>query len=161
MAEFDYRPGHCRRSYRVVVVRKNLSIERGELALFDEVRYFFYITNNRTMTASGVVRSANDRCDQENLISNWAYMVIASVAWTLKAWFGLILPEQGRWKEKHRREKTAVLRMGFKRFVNAFVRVPCQVVRTGGRLVYRLLAWNPWPHVFLRGVDALRQPMRC
>ena len=68
MAEFDYRPGHCRRSYRVVVVRKNLSIERGELALFDEVRYFFYITNNRTMTASGIVRSANDRCDQENLI---------------------------------------------------------------------------------------------
>ena len=185
VAEFDYAPGQCRRSYRIVVVRKNLTIERGELALFDDVRYFFYLTNNRSMTASGIVRSANDRCNQENLIkqlksgaralqmpvdnllSNWAYMVMASLAWTLKAWFALLLPERGRWKQKHRGEKIAVLRMGFKRFVNAFVRVPCQVVRTGRRLVYRLLAWNPWQHVFLRGVDALytmstqRHPLRC
>lgn len=179
VAEFDYAPGRCRRSYRIVVVRKNLSIERGELALFDDVRYFFYITNDRSRTASGVVRSANDRCNQENLIkqlksgahalqvpvdnlvSNWAYMVMASVAWTLKAWFALLLPERGRWKEKHAREKATVLRMGFKRFVNVFVRVPCQVVRTSRRLVYRLLAWNPWQHVFLRGVDALHRPLRC
>ena len=185
VAEFDYAPGQCRRSYRIVVLRKNLSIERGELALFDDVRYFFYITNHRSMTASGIVRSANDRCDQENLIkqlksgaralqvpvdnlvSNWAYMVMASLAWTLKAWFALLLPERGRWKQKHGKEKATVLRMGFKRFVNAFVRVPCQVVRSGRRLVYRLLAWNPWQHVFLRGVDALRtmtiwrHPLRC
>ena len=185
VAEFDYAPGQCRRSYRVVVVRKNLSVERGESVLFDDVRYFFYITNNRSMTVSGVVRSANDRCNQENLIkqlksgaralqmpvdnlvSNWAYMVMASLAWTLKAWFALLLPERGRWREKRRREKATVLRMEFKRFVNAFVRVPCQVVRSGRRLVYRLLAWNPWQHVFLRGVDALhtmsaqRHPLRC
>ncbi len=185
VAEFDYAPGKCRRSYRIVVLRKNLSIERGEWALFDDVRYFFYITNNRTLTASGVVRSANDRCNQENLIkqlksgtpalqapvdslmSNWAYMVMASLAWTLKAWFALILPERGRWKQKHGKEKATVLRMGFKRFVNSFVRVPCQVVRSGGRLIYRLLAWNPWQQVFLRGVDALctmsswRHPLRC
>ena len=49
----------------------------------------------------------------------------------------------------------------FKTFVNAFIRVPCQIVRKGRRIVYRLLAWNPWQHVFLRAVDALRQPMRC
>jgi len=103
VAEFDYAPGRCRRSYRIVVVRKNLSIERGELALFDDVRHFFYLTNNRSMTASGVVRSANDRCNQENLIkqlksgaralqmpvdnleSNWAYMVMGSLGWTLDA----------------------------------------------------------------------------
>jgi hypothetical protein len=184
VAEFDYAPGHCRRSYRVVVVRKNLSVEKGEAVLFDDIRYFFYITNNRTMSASGIVRSANDRCNQEklieqlkngarslqmpvdNLVSNWAYMVMASLAWTFKAWFALFLPEEGRWKQKHRKEKTAVLRMGFKRFVNAFMRVPCQVVRTGRRLVYRLLAWNPWQTVFLRGVDTVhdmatwRHPLR-
>ncbi len=103
----------------------------------------------------------------DTLVSNWAYMVMASLAWTLKAWFALLLPERGRWQQKHRSEKAGVLRMGFKRFVNAFVRVPCQVVRTGGRLVYRLLAWNPWQQVFLRGVDALhtlstwRRPLRC
>jgi hypothetical protein len=179
VAEFDYAPGPCRRSYRIVVVRKNLSIERGELALFDDVRYFFYITNNRTKTASSIVRSANARCNQENLIeqlkngaralqmpvdnlvSNGAHMVMASLAWTLKAWFALSLPQCGRWKEKHRDEKSAVLRMEFKRFVNAFIRVPCQVIRTGRRLVYRLLAWNPWQAVFLRGVDALARPLRC
>jgi len=45
--------------------------------------------------------------------------------------------------------------------LNAFIRVPCQIVRAGRRMVYRLLAWNPWQDVFLRGVDALRCPMRC
>lgn len=49
--------------------------------------------------------------------------------------------------------------MQFKTFINAFMRVPCQIVRTGRRIVFRLLAWNRWQHVFLRGVDALRRPM--
>ena len=68
VAEFDYAPGLCRQSYRVVVVRKNLSVERGEWALFDDVRYFFYVTNERLMSVGEVVRSANERCNQENLI---------------------------------------------------------------------------------------------
>lgn len=179
VAEFAYRPTLCAKTYRVVVVRKNLSVEKGEQVLFDDVRYFFYLTNDRTTEASEVVFLANDRCNQEklieqlkngvralqmpvdNLVSNWAYMVMASLAWTLKAWFGLLLPEGGRWKGRYRREKQAVLTMEFKRFVNAFVRVPCQVVRTGRRLVYRLLSWNPWQQVFLRGVDGLRHPLRC
>jgi len=176
VAEFEYRPTLCKKTHRIVVVRKNLTVARGEQALFDDVRYFFYITNDRDMSASEVVFSANNRCDQENLIeqlkngvralhapvdnllSNWAYMVMASLAQTLKAWFALILPERGRWKAKHRDEKRSVLRMQFKTFINAFMRVPCQIVRTGRRIVFRLLAWNRWQHVFLRGVDALRCP---
>jgi len=175
VATFDYRPTFCKKTYRVVVVRKNLSVERGDQMLFDDVRYFFYITNDREMSPSDVVFSVNDRCDQENLIaqlkairalhapvdnllSNWAYMVMASLAWTLKAWFALSLPETGRWSEKHKAEKRKVLRMEFKTFLNAFMRVPCKIVRTGRRMVYRLLAWNPWQAVFLRGVDALRAP---
>jgi hypothetical protein len=179
VAEFDYRPGACRQAYRVVVVRKNRSVERGELRLFDEIQYFFYITNLRDLPLPQTVFCANDRCNQENLIeqlkngvkalnmpvdnlvSNWAYMVMASLAWTLKAWIGLILPEAGRWAEKHKEEKDAVLKMEFKTFLNAFMRVPCQIVRTGRRIVYRLLSWNPWQHVFLRAVDALRRPLRC
>ncbi len=189
VAEFDYSPTFCRKTYRVVVIRKNLSVEQGEQVLFDDLLYFFYITNDRETPAGEVVFLANDRCNQENLIeqlkngaralqmpvdhlvSNWAYMVMASLAWSLKAWFALLLPERGRWKKRYRREKRQVLTMEFKRFVNAFVRVPCQVVRTGRRLVYRLLAWNPWQAVFLRGVDALRRaafsttttpgPLRC
>jgi hypothetical protein len=188
VAAFDYRPTLCEKTYRVVVVRKNLSVEKGEQVLFDDVRYFFYLTNDRTLSAAQVVYCANDRCDQENLIaqlsggvralnapvdnltSNGAYMVMASLAWTLKAWFALLLPEPGaacggvapqalgRWSESYRRQKHCVLRMEYKTFLNAFIRVPCQIVRAGRRIIYRLLSWNPWQHVFLRGVDALRCP---
>jgi len=96
-----------------------------------------------------------------DLVSNWAYMVMASLAWTLKAWLALGLPEDGRWQERRRAEKQAVLRMEFKKFVNALMRVPCQIVRTGRRIVYRLLGWNPWLGVLVRGAEALRLPMRC
>lgn len=178
VAEFDYKPGACDRDYRVVVVRKNLSVEKGELALFDDIRYFFYITN-RPEPQEQIVFRANERCDQENLIdqlkngvqalrmpvgdlnSNWAYMVMVALAWTLKAWFALLLAQTGRWAEKYQAEKKAVLSMEFKTFLNAFMRLPCQVVRTGRRIVFRLLAWNPWVRVLLRGVEVLRQPLRC
>jgi len=179
VAEFDYQPTACRKTYRVVALRKNLSVERGEQKLFDDVRYFFYITNDRRKSAAQIVASANQRCNQENLneqllngvralrmpvdnlVSNWAYMVMAAQAWTMKAWLALLLPEQGRWREKHKSEKRAVLRMEFKTFLNAFMRVPCQIVRQGRRIIYRLLSWNPWQHVFFRMVDALRMPLRC
>jgi hypothetical protein len=179
VAEFDYQPTLCKKMYRLVVVRKNLSVEKGEHVLFDDVRYFFYITNDRELSTSEVVFCANDRCNQENLIaqlknavralqapvdnliSNWAYMVMASLAWTLKAWFALYLPDTGRWAAKHGAQKRQLLRMEFKTFLNAIVNVPCQIMRAGRRIVYRLLAWNPWQEVFLRGVDALRCPLQC
>ena len=179
VAEFEYTPTKCTKSYRVVVVRKNLSVEKGESVLFDDVLYFFYITNDVSTPTDEIVFLANERCDQENLIeqlkngvkamrmpvdnlvSNWAYMVMASLAWTLKAWFALLLPEKGRWKQKYRRQKQEVQRMEFKRFVNSFIRLPCQIVRSGRRIVYRLLSWNPWLEVLLRGVDALQYPLRC
>jgi len=179
VAEFEHGPTACGRSYRMVVVRKHLSVERGQARLFEDYRYFFYITNDRRSSADKIVALAHERCDQENiieqlkngvhalrmpvgdLVSNGAYMVMASLAWTLKAWFALLLPDQGRWKDKHQREKQSVLSMEFKKFINAFVRVPAQLVRAGRRLVFKLLSWNPWQEVFLRGVDALRQPLRC
>ncbi len=175
VAEFNYRPTACRREYRMVVVRKNLSVEKGEKLLFDQVVYFFYITNDWVSEADEIVFCANDRCDQENLLaqlsggvralrapvdnleSNWAYMVMTALAWTLKAWWALTLPERpGRWQEKHRAEKRWVLGLEFKTFVNAFVRLPCQIIRTGRKLVYRLLGWNPYQPIFFRLVDELR-----
>ena len=57
-------------------------------------------------------------------------------------------------------EKAAVLRMEFKAFLDAFILIPVQVVRTSRRLVFRLLAWNPWQAVFLRGFDQLSRPLR-
>ena len=99
IAEFDYQPTKCSRSYRMVVLRKEVEVTSGQQKLFDDTPYLFYITNKpRTKSDRQIVFAANDRCDQENiisqlkacealsapldnLISNWAYMVIASLAW--------------------------------------------------------------------------------
>ena len=94
-------------------------------------------------------------------MSNWAYMVMASLAWSLKAWCALELPEKGRWKEKYKAQKQALVRMEFKKFVNAFVRIPALVVKTGRSIILRLLSWNPYQQVFLRAVDRLEHPLRC
>jgi hypothetical protein len=180
VAEFEYRPTACRKTYRVVVVRKNLSVKnQGEQRLFDDYRYFFYITNEWELPAVGVVLKANDRCNQENLLaqlhggvraltapvdtltSNWAYMVMTALAWNLKAWLALSLPETGRQADERRQEKRTVLRMEFRTFVNGLIRMPCQIARSGRRLIYRLLAWNRWQEVLFRAVDALRHPLRC
>ena len=45
LAEIEYQPGKCGRPYRLVILRKNISVQKGEKVLLDEVRYFFYITN--------------------------------------------------------------------------------------------------------------------
>ena len=100
VCEFTYRPGACTKDYRVVALRKDLSVERGDDVLFHEYRWFFYITNlpAKTTSADEVVMDTRSRCDQENLIAqlkgqvralhapvntlvaNWAYMVMAALA---------------------------------------------------------------------------------
>jgi len=174
IAQFDYQPVACDRPYRMVVVKKHLIHEQGQQFLFEDHKYFFYITNKRDISAEEVVFLANDRCDQENLIeqlkngvrslhapvdnlqSNWAYMVMASLAWSLKAWAALLLCEEpGRWQRRHREQKRTVLRMHFKKFVNYFIHIPCQLVRTGRRTILRVMNWNPWQPVFFRLADVL------
>lgn len=174
VGEFEYKPTKCKRSYRVVVVAKNISVEKGELVLFDEIRYFFFITNDRRMKPEEVVRQAAQRCNQENLIAqlkngvralhapvntlnaNWAYMVMASLAWSIKAWMALLVPITPRWKHKHEKEQQALLRMEYRSFSQAMIDVPCQIVRTGRRIIYRLLGWREWQPVFFRLWYALR-----
>ena len=175
VAEFRYRPGKCRRDYRLVVLKKHIVEECGGLFEDQHDRYFFYITNDENLAAEEVIFQTNDRCDQENLIgqlkhgvhalkapvdnllSNWAYMVIVSIAWSLKAWFALLLPESpGRWAEQRRAEKRTLLRMEFKRFLNFFVEMPAQIVQGGRRLIFRLLNWNSWQATFFRVYEALR-----
>jgi len=174
VAEFSYRPRACRQTYRVVVVRKNLTIEKGEQALFDEQRYFFYISNDWEMATTDIVREGCQRCDQENLIeqlkngvralhapvndlcANWAYMIMAALGWSLKAWLGLMLPVHPRWRDKHLQEKYRILRMDFRSFVQAFILLPCQIVRTARRIVYRMLSWNPYQYLFFRFLDAVQ-----
>jgi hypothetical protein len=180
VAEMEYRPGACCRKYRLIFVRRNVEVsEPKQGSLFADYRYFIYISNDWESTPTEIVFSANDRCNQENilaqlralralraplktLLSNWAYMLITAQAWNLKAWLALSLPEpSGRWREKHAEQKETVLRMEFRTFLNSFIRIPCQIARAGRKIVHRLLAWNHWQVVFFRMAAEVRRPLRC
>ncbi len=173
VVEFSYRPGKCKRDYRVVALRKNISVERGENVLFSEYRYFFYITNDWDMTADEVIDQARQRCNQENLISqlksgvralhapvntlcaNWAYMTMAALAWSLKAWCALLLPVSPRWAERHNEQRRRLLTMDFRTFLAAFIEIPSQIITTGRRVRWRILTYNPWLGAFFRLLDTL------
>ena len=173
VAEFRYQPRACSKSYRMLVVRKHIRVEKGQRWLLDKTPYLFYITNDWDSSVSDIVFMCNRRCNQDNLIeqlangvrsmhapvdnllSNWAYMMMTALAWNLKAWLALWLPEKGRWASKHRAEKCKLLKMKFHTFINAMVKIPCQIIRTGRHIVYRLLNWNPWQRVLFRLVNAL------
>ena len=152
VAEFDYRPRKCRRAYRVVVLRKNISRAKGEDVLIDEIRYFFYFTTYRadTHTPAQIVELANERCDQENihgqlksglgalrapvddLHSNWAYMLIATLAWNIKAWHAIMM---------HRKDdRHGFIRMEFKQFLDTVIRIPAMVIVRARTIVVRLVA---------------------
>ena len=173
LAEFEHRPRAAKKSYRIVVLRKEILEERGQLTLGSAYRYFFYVTNDRELSCEEVVAEANGRCDQENLIeqlkngapaltaplntleANWAYMVMASLAWTLKAWSALLLPVDPRHQTAHDQDRRTVLRMDFRTFLNNFLLIPAQIVRTGRRTIFRLLAWRPRLDVLFRLLNAL------
>ena len=166
LAEFEYRPTKCSRSYRIIVLRKEIEERKGQTVLIKNYRYFFYVTNDPDLTAEEVVWESNDRCEQENLIgqlksgvkvlslpthdlmSNWAHMVIAALAWTLKAWFGLTLPRS--------QDRRRVIRMEFRTFLNSVVLSPAQVSRSGRRLVVRLLAYSSMIRLVFRSMEASR-----
>lgn len=167
VAEFRYRPGKCEREYRVVVVRKNISHEKGERVLFPEIRYFFYITTRKDLRAAEVVEMANERCDQENvieqlkngvnalrmpvnnLVSNWAYMVMAALAWNLKAWFAMMV--------RFRDRRVELLRMEFRRFLHSMILLPAQIIRQGRRIIYRLHGYNAWLNDFFSAWEFIRR----
>jgi hypothetical protein len=152
VCHFAYTPGKCKKAYRMIVLRKTLKVEKGELELFDDIRYFFYITNDWSRSTEQMVQFYRNRSDHENdieqlkngvgallaasdsLLSNWALMVIASLAWDLKAWFGMLLPYRPLGK--------SVLRMEFKRFLNSFIQIPCLIIRAARRIVYRFVGYN-------------------
>ncbi len=155
VAVFDYQPRKCRRPYRVVALRKNISRTRGEHVLLEEIRYFFYITTYTpdTHTPAQIVELANQRCDQENiigqlksginalrvplydLVSNGAYMLIAALAWNIKAWFALMM--------HHKRDRHDYIRMEFRRFFHTVVLVPAMVIRRARSITVRLAGYTP------------------
>lgn len=152
VSEFSYQPGKCEKAYRIVVLKKKINVIQGNLFLFDDIRYFFYITNDLVRSTHEIVQFYRKRADHENdieqlkngvralhapsdtLVSNWAYMVIASLAWDLKAWYGLLMP--------YRSLGLSIVKMEFKGFVNTFINIPCLIVKTGRKIWYRVLGYN-------------------
>jgi hypothetical protein len=154
VSDMTYQPALCQRKYRLVILRKNISVQKGEKVLFEEIRYFFYLTNRWDLSVEEIVGLANGRCNQENvieqlkngvnamrmpvddLVSNGAYMVMAALAWNLKAWFALLVPERERGLE--------LLKMEFRSFLQAVLLLPVQIIRAGRRIVWRILSYNRW-----------------
>lgn len=171
VAEIEYRPRKARQAYRLIILRKRIRATQGQLRLTDEIRYFFYVTNISPglMGPAAIVRENNARCQQENLIeqlkngvqatrmpvrefdANWAYLVIGSLAWNIKAWAGLLLPKQ--------LGARSILLLEFRRFLNELVLLPCQILRSGRRLIFRLLAVNRWVPLLFQGTPQLKR--RC
>jgi hypothetical protein len=153
VAVFTYQPRKCKRGYQVIALRKNISRTRGEHALIDEIRYFFYITTYTDKTPAQIVELANDRCDQENvigqlksginalrvplydLVSNWAYMLIAALAWNIKAWFAMTM---------HRKtDRHDYIRMEFRRFFHNVILIPAMITRRARGITVRLVGYTP------------------
>jgi len=173
IAEVEYRPTKCRKNYRLVVLRKTISVKRGQKLLMPEIRYFFYLTNDREQNAAGIVFESNARCNQENLIgqlksgmnalrmpldnlnSNWLYLVAASLAWTLKSWSALWLAVNGR-KHEEKRRKERLMKMEFATFLQAMITIPAQIVRSGRQTIVRLLNVNDWTATFFQLTGQLR-----
>jgi hypothetical protein len=167
VVEFNYQPTACRETYLMIVVRKQLVWERYGQVVGEETRYFFYITNQWLWSPAEVVFCANDRCNQENLIAqlksgvralrapsntllaNGAYMVIGALAWNLKAWLALLQPCATRARR--------LLTMEFRTFLAEVMLLPCQIVRAGRQLIYRLLQWNPWVDMLCQISERLRK----
>lgn len=154
--------------YRMIALRKRIRVKKGQLRLEDEIRYHFYLTNvpAQTLKAHEVIFQSNARCHQENLIeqlkngvraaqmpsanfmANWVYLVIGSLAWNLKVWLGLTLPESAQTRE--------LVRMEYRRFTVELITFSAQIVKTGRALVFRIQQLTDWTEFLLEASDWFR-----
>lgn len=173
VAVFDYSPGPCQRDYRVVALKKEIEHSKGGQVLFTDYKYLFYITNDPDLTAEEVIKHANKRCNQEKLIeqlkngtrslraplntlnSNWAYMVFATLAWSLKAWMALVPKIWPRWGQRHRKQRDLWLKMSFRKFQQSVINIPVQIVSHARKRIHRFLAFKSQLPVLFRVLDGL------
>lgn len=168
-SEFRYKPTKCENEYRMVVARKTIRVTKGQELLLPETRYFFYITNLFDRPARDIIWEANQRCNQENLHaqlkgggvhalraplktmnSNWAYMVIVSLAWSLKAWFALSMKfHDSAIKMREKAIIKRLLSMKFRTFLQNIINIPCLVAKTARRIVLRPIVTTAWSEILL------------
>ena len=168
-------PTACHKSYRLIIVRKNIRVTRSCETLFPETRYFFYISNLDGVDSREIVREANQPCNQENLNShlksgvhalraplktlnsNWAYMVMTALAWTFKAWFAMLMPVETATYDSDRAVSKRVLTMEFRTFLNNLISIPALIVETRRRIALRLISETPWTKYLIRAQICFRE----
>jgi len=181
-AEFEYQPSACGKSYRMVVVRKEIDVKSGQKLLFDKEKCFFYISNESSteVPSRDVIRGGNKRCNQENTISqlkachalsapldnlesNGAYMLFASLAWTLKVWSGMLIRVHGNPAQKRTRAaaRKRVITMEFATYLDSLIHLPAQVIRSARQRTFRFLTYRPSVDLLFMLHDHIRLPMRC
>ena len=116
VSELVYTPSWSDKPYRMIVVRSNREIHKGETFLFGKYEYYFIITSDRRGSALTVATIYFQRDNQENifkqikhetgglwmpsktLLANWAWMTISALAWNIKSWICQLGFKQGlRW----------------------------------------------------------------
>lgn len=130
LAEIACQPDACQEEYRLIMPRKNLTVKKGEEVLPDDLRHFFYISNDATLTPEEIVGHANGRCDQENVIEQLKNGVQA-----------MRMPNRTQGRE--------LLKMEYRRFLHSIILLPPQIIRNGRRIIYRILGYNSWLREFL------------
>ncbi len=70
-----------------------------------------------------------------DLVSNWAYMVMATLAWNIQSWFAMMRHLKG--------DRDAYIRMEFRRFMNRLILIPCRIVRWARSIVVRIIGYQP------------------
>jgi len=75
--------------------------------------------------------------------------VMAALAWNLKAWYGLMVPNRERGLE--------LVKMEFRSFLAAVLLLPAQIIRAGRKIIYRLLGYNRWLKDFFATWERLRR----
>jgi len=166
VTSFLYQPGKCVKAYRIIALKKHLQISQNGKIIDHQIRYFFYITNDPHTPDDQLVRFINQRCNQENTISqlkngvpafhapadtlnaNWAYMVIAALAWNLKAWYGLLIDDPEL--------KQLLVKMEFKQFFYRCIQIPCQIINTGRKLIYRITNFTRDTLTFIDSFQAMK-----
>lgn len=159
--------------YRVVFLKKDILKMKGQLPLLDEDKYFGFVTNDFDSPAEEIVRQAAKRCNQEKLIGelkhgvhafkspvntlngNWAYSVIASLAWSIKTWISMLVPADGRWADRRRAEQRDARRMEYKRFLTSFINIPAQIIKAARRVEIRFVGWSPHLPTIFRTLDRI------
>ena len=141
MAGSEYRAGPSGRFSHGAPARgfKKLTLEREEIAEMDyrpskaEGTYRLLVLHKTILVEKG----------QKRLLPQRRYHFYVTNIPAAQAWMGMVLPArlQGR----------QLMKMEYRRFLREIIEMPCQILHTGRRRVYRLLDVNGWSRLLLEG----------